>query len=71
MQITKHEVEAITYTTKVFDGFCHVTLNITDKDGVEMEVRLFADDLKKLTFVNQGIECLKATQSGPMHSVNI
>ena len=71
MQITKHDVEAITYKTKVFDGFCQVTLSITDENGAEMEVTRFADDLKKLTFVNEGVECLKATQSGPMHSVNI
>ena len=56
MQVTKHDVETITYKTKVFENFSHVTLNITDKDGIEMEVRLFADDLKKLNFVNQGIE---------------
>lgn len=56
MRVAMHRVETITYETKVFENFSNVTLTITDKDGVEMEVRLFADDLKKLNFVNQGIE---------------
>ena len=56
MQVAIHKVETITYKTKIFKNFSHVTLNITDENGIEMEVRLFADDLKKLNFVNQGIE---------------
>ena len=56
MQVSQHDIESITYETKVFKGFACVTMTITDKDGVEQEIKLFADDLKNLTFVNEGIE---------------
>ena len=56
MQVSQHDIESITYETKVFRGFACVTMTIKTNDGNEQEVKLFADDLKKLTFVNEGIE---------------
>jgi hypothetical protein len=55
MQLTQHNVETITYKTEVFEGFSCVTMMITDQDGVALEVKLFADQLDKMTFVNKGI----------------
>ena len=54
MQLTQHDVEAITYRTEVFEGFSCITMTITDKDGVEMEVKLFSDKLDKMAFINKG-----------------
>ena len=56
MQISQHDIEAITYETTVFRDFAVVKMTITDKDGTEQEFKLFADDLKKLNFINQGIK---------------
>ena len=55
MQLTQHNVETITYKTEVFEGFSCVTMTITDKDGAEMEVKLFSDQLDKMSFINKGI----------------
>ena len=59
MEVSKHEIETITYKTKVFEGFSCVTMTITDKDGNEQTIKLFANDLQKLTFVNTGIEVVE------------
>ena len=59
MQVSQHDIETITYETKVFKGFACVTMTITDKDGVEQQIELYADKLKKLTFVNEGIELVE------------
>ena len=56
MELAQHNVETITYKTEVFERFSCITMTIIDKDGVEMEVKLFSDQLDKLTFVNKGIK---------------
>ena len=57
MQVSQHEIESITYETKVFKGFACVTMTIKCRDGVQ-EIKLFANDIKNLTFVNEGIEVI-------------
>lgn len=49
IQTQCHNVEKITARLTVFDCFNTLTLVITDKEGAEVELKLFADDLEKLT----------------------
>lgn len=52
VQLQNHNVEKITARMTIFEGFNTLTLVITDNKGAEMEVKLFADDLEKLTIHN-------------------
>jgi|14_taG_2_1085336.scaffolds.fasta_scaffold129149_2 hypothetical protein len=63
LEVTKHEVETITYETRVWNDFSTVTMRITDIDGIEMEIKLFANELKKLNFINEGIEVMEKVGS--------
>jgi hypothetical protein len=48
MNITMHDTETVTVEKNQYDTFAALTLKFKDKNGHEMEVTLFTDDLAKL-----------------------
>jgi hypothetical protein len=48
MNITMHDTETVTVEKNQYANFAALTLKFKDKNGHEMEVTLFTDDLAKL-----------------------
>jgi hypothetical protein len=56
MNITMHDTETVTVEKNQYDTFAALTLKFKDKNGHEMEVTLFTDDLAKLNINTATVE---------------
>ena len=56
MNITMHDTETVTVEKNQYDTFAALTLKFKDKNGHEMEVTLFTDDLVKLNINTATVE---------------
>jgi len=56
MNITMHDTETVTVEKNQYDTFAALTLKFKDKNGHEMEVTLFTDELAKLNINTATIE---------------
>jgi hypothetical protein len=56
MNITMHDTETVTVEKNQYDTFAALTLKFKDKNGHEMEVTLFTEDLAKLNINTATVE---------------
>ena len=56
MNITMHDTETVTVEKNQYDTFAALTLKFKDKNGHEMEVTLFTDELAKLNINTATVE---------------
>jgi hypothetical protein len=56
MNITMHDTETVTVEKNQYDTFAALTLKFKDKNGHEMEITLFTDDLAKLNINTATVE---------------